>query len=87
MKNLIKGLIVSLSLIAPTMYLLGPVLTQAGIDFNLLDLLGLTLKNSYLVITISNAVVFMSSLRHKNISVSITLGLWVIGMGSMYLLH
>ena len=32
MKKLIDWLIVSLSLIAPTMYLLEPVLNQVGID-------------------------------------------------------
>ncbi|HIP21488.1 MAG TPA: hypothetical protein EYG72_00780 [Candidatus Pacebacteria bacterium] len=62
----------TLSIIAPIMYILGPVLEKANIDFDLLSYLNLSVKDSYLIITISNAVVLINEIKNKD-PVSITI--------------
>jgi len=54
------------------MYILGPVLEKANIDFDLLSYLNLSVKDSYLIITISNAVVLINEIKNKD-PVSITI--------------
>jgi len=86
-KKVILIITVTLSIIAPIMYILGPVLEKANIDFDLLSYLNLSVKDSYLIITISNAVVLINEIKNKD-PVSITIfTLWVIAMGTMYVLH
>ncbi len=74
-----------LSLIAPVLYITGPVLSQAGIELEFLSLI--SNKTSYFFITISNAVAFIIATKDKNIELSIVFGLWTGGMGTMFLLH
>jgi len=82
---ILEIIITTLSLIAPILFLLGPVLSKAGKNLILLD--KLSNKMSYLIITISNAVALVIAINNGDIQLSIVFGLWVIGMGSMFFLH
>lgn len=72
-------------MIAPVLFILGPVITTAGFEIQALSLL--SNKLSYAIITASNGGALYIAISSKNIQLSIVFSLWTIAMGSMFFLH
>ena len=83
--NLKKIILFVISLIAPILFIIGPVFSKAGIELEFLELL--SNKMSYFIITLSNAVALIIAIRDKNYQLSVIFALWVFAMGSMFFLH
>lgn len=74
-----------ISLLAPVLFITGPVLNTSGIEVELLSFV--SPKWSYGMITVSNAVALIIAIRDKNSELTIVFSLWVMGMGAMFFLH